>query len=196
MNLPNKITLIRVLLVPLLMFIFLFPSFSNIQIPIYHILGSEISLTYILVLIIFSVASFTDYLDGHIARSQNIVTTFGKFIDPIADKLLINTVLLLLANDKVISIIIPLLMISRDMIVDAMRLMAASNNVVVAASNLGKLKTVTQMIGIILILINDFPLGMLPISIGSICIWIAVIVSIISGIDYFYKIRNMIMESM
>lgn len=164
--------------------------------PVYNIAESNISLTYILVLIIFSIASFTDFLDGEIARRRKIVTTFGKFFDPIADKLLVNTVLLLLTNDNKISVVIPILMIARDMMVDAMRLMAASNQEVIAASKLGKLKTVTQMIAIIFILLDDFPLGMLSISVGQIFIWLAVIVSIISGIDYFLKTKQLILESM
>lgn len=181
---------------PLLIFIFLFPYITGMKVPVYNIAESNISLTYILVLIIFSIASFTDFLDGEIARRGKIVTTFGKFFDPIADKLLVNTVLLLLTNDNKISVVIPILMIARDMMVDAMRLMAASNQEVIAASKLGKLKTVTQMIGIIFILLDDFPLGMLSISVGQIFIWLAVIVSIISGIDYFLKTKQLILESM
>lgn len=181
---------------PLLIFIFLFPYITGMKVPVYNIAESNISLTYILVLIIFSIASFTDFLDGEIARRRKIVTTFGKFFDPIADKLLVNTVLLLLTNDNKISVVIPILMIARDMMVDAMRLMAASNQEVIAASKLGKLKTVTQMIAIIFILLDDFPLGMLSISVGQIFIWLAVIVSIISGIDYFLKTKQLILESM
>ena len=147
MNLPNKLTITRVLLVPLLILIYMFPyDMAGINIPVYHILNTDISLINIVILVIFIIASITDYFDGQIARRKKLITTFGKFADPIADKLLINTIFLLLAGDGTINIIIPIIMISRDTIVDAIKMSAASKQVVVAASNLGKLKTVSQMI--------------------------------------------------
>lgn len=145
MNLPNKLTITRVLLVPLLILIYMFPyDMAGINIPVYHILNTDISLINIVILVIFIIASITDYFDGQIARRKKLITTFGKFADPIADKLLINTIFLLLAGDGTINIIIPIIMISRDTIVDAIKMSAASKQVVVAASNLGKLKTVSQ----------------------------------------------------
>ena len=149
MNLPNKLTITRVLLVPLLILIYMFPyDMAGINIPVYHILNTDISLINIVILVIFIIASITDYFDGQIARRKKLITTFGKFADPIADKLLINTIFLLLAGDGTINIIIPIIMISRDTIVDAIKMSAASKQVVVAASNLGKLKTVSQMIAL------------------------------------------------
>ena len=125
-----------------------------------------------------------------------MVTTFGKFVDPIADKLLINTIFLLLASNQVINIIIPIIMISRDTIVDAIKMSAASKQVVVAASKLGKLKTVTQIIAICMLLLNNFPFSALNIDVATIFAWIATVVSVISGIDYFMKNREMLMETM
>lgn len=149
MNLPNKLTVIRVLLVPLLILVYMFPyDTTGINVPVYHILDTDISLVNIIILVIFIVASITDYFDGRIARSKKLITTFGKFADPIADKLLVNTIFLLLASDGKINIIIPIIMISRDTIVDAIKMSAASKQVVVAASKLGKLKTVSQMIAL------------------------------------------------
>ena len=151
MNLPNKLTITRIILVPILILIYMFPYATfGINVPMYHILNADISLVNIVIFIIFAVASLTDYFDGQIARKSKLITTFGKFADPIADKLLINTIFLLLASDGTISIIIPIIMISRDTIVDAIRLVAANKQVVIAAKYLGKLKTVTQMIAIIL----------------------------------------------
>ena len=197
MNLPNKLTVIRVLLVPLLILVYMFPyDTTGINVPVYHILDTDISLVNIIILVIFIVASITDYFDGRIARSKKLITTFGKFADPIADKLLVNTIFLLLASDGKINIIIPIIMISRDIIVDAIKMSAASKQVVVAASKLGKLKTVSQMIALCFLLVNNFPFSVLGIDLATILAWIATVISVISGIDYFIKNREMLMETM
>lgn len=197
MNLPNKLTVIRVLLVPLLILVYMFPyDTTGINVPVYHILDTDISLVNIIILVIFIVASITDYFDGRIARSKKLITTFGKFADPIADKLLVNTIFLLLASDGKINIIIPIIMISRDTIVDAIKMSAASKQVVVAASKLGKLKTVSQMIALCFLLVNNFPFSVLGIDLATILAWIASVISVISGIDYFIKNREMLMETM
>ena len=197
MNLPKKITVIRVLLVPLLILVYMFPyDTTGINVPVYHILDTDISLVNIIILVIFIVASITDYFDGRIARSKKLITTFGKFADPIADKLLVNTIFLLLASDGKINIIIPIIMISRDTIVDAIKMSAASKQVVVAASKLGKLKTVSQMIALCFLLVNNFPFSVLGIDLATILAWIATVISVISGIDYFIKNREMLMETM
>lgn len=197
MNLPNKLTVIRVLLVPLLILVYMFPyDTTGINVPVYHILDTDISLVNIIILVIFIVASITDYFDGRIARSKKLITTFGKFADPIADKLLVNTIFLLLASDGKINIIIPIIMISRDTIVDAIKMSAASKRVVVAASKLGKLKTVSQMIALCFLLVNNFPFSVLGIDLATILAWIATVISVISGIDYFIKNREMLMETM
>lgn len=197
MNLPNKLTVIRVLLVPLLILVYMFPyDTTGINVPVYHILDTDISLVNIIILVIFIVASITDYFDGRIARSKKLITTFGKFADPIADKLLVNTIFLLLASDGKINIIIPIIMISRDTIVDAIKMSAASKQVVVAASKLGKLKTVSQMIALCFLLVNNFPFSVLGIDLATILVWIATVISVISGIDYFIKNREMLMETM
>ena len=197
MNLPNKLTVIRVLLVPLLILVYMFPyDTTGINVAVYHILDTDISLVNIIILVIFIVASITDYFDGRIARSKKLITTFGKFADPIADKLLVNTIFLLLASDGKINIIIPIIMISRDTIVDAIKMSAASKQVVVAASKLGKLKTVSQMIALCFLLVNNFPFSVLGIDLATILAWIATVISVISGIDYFIKNREMLMETM
>lgn len=195
MNLPNKLTITRMILVPILILIYMFPYATfGINVPMYHILNADISLVNIVIFIIFAVASLTDYFDGQIARKSKLITTFGKFADPITDKLLINTLFLLLASDGTISIIIPIIMISRDTIVDAIRLVAANKQV--AAKYLGKLKTVTQMISVIFLLLNDFPFSIIHLPIGQISVWIACVISIVSGIDYFMDSKDMLTESM
>ena len=197
MNLPNKLTVIRVVLVPLLILVYMFPyDTAGINVPVYHVLNTDISLVNIIVLIIFIIASITDYFDGKIARRERLITTFGKFADPIADKLLVNTIFLLLASNGKINIIIPIIMISRDTIVDAIKMSAASKQVVVAASKLGKLKTVSQMIALYFLLVNNFPFSVWGIDVATILAWIATVISVISGIDYFMKNRKMLMETM
>lgn len=197
MNLPNKLTVTRIILVPILILIYMFPyDMIGINIPIYHFANTSISLVNIIIFMIFVIASLTDYFDGQIARKSKLITTFGKFADPIADKLLINTIYLLLASDGTISIIIPIIMVSRDTIVDAIRLVAANKQVVIAAKYLGKLKTVTQMISVIFLLLNDFPFSFINLPIGQISVWLACIISIISGIDYFMDNKDMLTESM
>ena len=150
----------------------------------------------IVLFFIFALSALTDYFDGYIARKYHLITTFGKFIDPIADKLIVNTALLLLASSQDIHIIIPIIMISRDTIVDAIRLVASQKNIVLAASYLGKAKTMTQMIAICLLLLNNIVFAGLHIPMDQIMIWLATLISFVSGVDYFMKNRQYILESM
>lgn len=196
MNLPNKLTTIRLLSVPLFIIVYLIPYQSlGIEIPVFDVLSTSLSLLDIILFLIFALSALTDYLDGYIARKQHLITTFGKFIDPIADKLIVNTTLLLLASTHAIHIIIPIIMISRDIIVDAIRLVASQKNVVLAASYLGKAKTMTQMIAICLLLLNNIVFAGLHIPMDQIMIWLATLISFVSGVDYFIKNRQYIMES-
>ena len=197
MNLPNKLTITRLILVPVLVIVYLFPyDLFNIHVLNINILSTVLSLVNIICFLIFSIASLTDYLDGYIARKNNLVTTFGKFVDPIADKLIVNTTLLLLTWHHEISIIVPIIMISRDIVVDAIRLVASQKNVVLAASMLGKAKTMTQMIAICILLLNNIIFGYFGIPMDQIMIWVATVISLISGIDYFMKNKEYILESM
>lgn len=197
MNLPNKLTTIRLLSVPLFIIVYLIPYQSlGIEIHVFDVLSTSLSLLDIILFLIFALSALTDYLDGYIARKQHLITTFGKFIDPIADKLIVNTTLLLLASTHDIHIIIPIIMISRDIIVDAIRLVASQKNVVLEASYLGKAKTMTQMIAICLLLLNNIVFAGLHIPMDQIMIWLATLISFVSGVDYFMKNRQYIMESM
>ena len=197
MNLPNKLTTIRLVSVPLFIIVYLIPYQSlGIQIPVFHILSSSLSLLDIVLFFIFALSALTDYFDGYIARKYHLITTFGKFIDPIADKLIVNTALLLLASSQDIHIIIPIIMISRDTIVDAIRLVASQKNIVLAASYLGKAKTMTQMIAICLLLLNNIVFFFFHIPMDQIMIWLATLISFVSGVDYFMKNRQYILESM
>ena len=197
MNLHNKLTTIRLVSVPLFIIVYLIPYQSlGIDIPVFHVLSSSLSMLDIILFLIFALSALTDYFDGYIARKYHLITTFGKFIDPIADKLIVNTALLLLASSQDIHIIIPIIMISRDTIVDAIRLVASQKNIVLAASYLGKAKTMTQMIAICLLLLNNIVFAVLHIPMDQIMIWLATLISFVSGIDYFMKNRQYILESM
>lgn len=197
MNLPNKLTTIRLISVPLFVIVYLIPYQTlGISMPTFDVLTTNLTLLDIILFIVFFLAAITDYLDGYLARKKNLVTTFGKFVDPIADKLIVNTVLLLLASSDYITIVIPIIMISRDIIVDAIRLVASQKNVVLAASFLGKAKTMTQMIAIGMLLLNNIVFAYFNIPMDQIMIWIATIISVISGIEYLYKNGQYITESM
>jgi len=197
MNLPNRLTTVRLIFVPLLIVVYLIPYEKlNIVIPTIEVLSTTLSLVDIFSFILFFIASITDYFDGYLARKKQMVTTFGKFIDPIADKLIVNNTLLLLAYSQDVSIVVPIIMISRDTIVDAIRLVASQKQVVLSASMLGKAKTMTQMIAICLLLLKNVIFEYFGIPMDQIMIIIATIISVLSGIDYFVKNKQYIMESM
>ena len=158
--------------------------------------NTSVSLLNIIILLIFAIASFTDFLDGQIARKNNLVTTFGKFADPIADKLLVNVVLIIMVAKGMIPVVPVILMLARDTIVDGCRMIASQNGVVVAAGMLGKLKTVLQMITIILVLLNNLPFELLYLPVSDIVLWFATFISLASGYSYFIQLKDYIFESM
>ncbi|MBQ1477381.1 MAG: CDP-diacylglycerol--glycerol-3-phosphate 3-phosphatidyltransferase [Erysipelotrichaceae bacterium] len=197
MNLPNKLTIIRIILVPVVMLIWLFPYQSaGITLPVFQIGHVSLPLLNLIVLAIFAIASFTDYLDGHLARKNNLITTFGKFADPIADKLLTTSVLVTLAVKGMIPFLPVVIMLARDIIVDGCRMLAAQNGVVVAAGMLGKLKTVLQMFTIILVLLNNLPFELYYLPISDLLIWFTAFVSVAGGYSYFMQVKEFIFESM
>lgn len=150
----------------------------------------------VLVFIIFAIASITDMLDGMIARKYHLITSFGKFVDPIADKLLVNTVLIMLAYTHQANIIAVLLMIARDLFVDGLRMTAASQGKVVSAGFYGKLKTVLQMVAIVFLLLKNWPFSYLGLPVDQILLWAATLASLYSGYIYFMKLKKYILESM
>ncbi|MGL5978034.1 MAG: CDP-diacylglycerol--glycerol-3-phosphate 3-phosphatidyltransferase [Erysipelotrichaceae bacterium] len=197
MNLPNKISIFRIFLVPVVVLVMLFPYAQfGIDVPEYTFGIVSLSLTNIIAVVIFAIASATDFLDGYLARKHNLVTSFGKFIDPIADKLLVNTLLILLVVRGNIPVLPVLIMIWRDMIVDGLRMSAANRNVVVAAGMLGKIKTVVQMAAIVVLLLNNLPFELVRFPMGEFLLWLATCISVISGITYFMKLKHVVLESM
>lgn len=183
MNLPNKITLTRIFLVPLIM-LFLLIKFDFGEI---NIAGEVLTYSQILATVIFIIAASTDGLDGYIARKWRLITNLGKFLDPLADKLLVTAALISLVEMQRLGAWIAIIIISREFAVTGLRLIAAADGNVIAASKLGKLKTVTQIVAIVLLMLNNFPFSFLDLPVSQWMIWLAVFITIISGVDYFMK---------
>lgn len=191
MNLPNKITIGRIILAILMLVILLVPWHSlNIEFPQYIINGDILSLKYIIAGILFLVASLTDFIDGYLARSRNMVTDFGKVADAIADKILVNGLLIILAYDRLIPVLIPVVIITRDIIVDSCKMISGNKGKVVAASWLGKAKTMCMMIGLTLTLFNNLPFSLINLPVDEVLLLAATLLSIVSGCQYFYNTRE------
>ena len=184
-NLPNKITIFRMLVVLAILVLAFLPSGKS-----FSIIGLEHDYKSISILLLFIIGSVSDFVDGYLARKNNLVTTFGKFMDPIADKLLVNTLFIILTGMGVLHWIIPVIMIGRDIIVDAIRLIVVEQGKVIAASKLGKLKTVTQMIALILLL------ALPGVEFIVYFAYLAAIASLISGVDYFIKNKNILLSDL
>lgn len=196
-NLPNKLSCMRMVLVPLIVVVWIFPYAQlNIVMPEYTFGIVSLSLKNIIVLILFCIASFTDFLDGYIARKNHLITSFGKFIDPIADKMLVNTMFIMFASLGIVPIVPIVVMIWRDTIVDGLRMSTASKGVVVAAGMLGKIKTVSQMITIILVLLNNLPFELWRFPMAEFMLWFSMLVSVASGVTYFMQMKEYVLESM
>lgn len=194
MTTANKITLFRFIMIPIMVIILYITPLRKIN-TIF-----DMSLATLLFAILFIIASLSDFLDGYIARKYNQVTTFGKFLDPIADKVLVFTALfylLILSQDRVPLWTVVVIM-TREFMVTAIRLLAVEKNEVIAASKWGKYKTATTMVAIIIMLFNDFGLTQINsnlIWIGNSIYYLAVFFTVFSGLDYFMKNKNVVLES-
>ena len=177
MNLPNKLTLLRVLMIPFFVVCLLWEG------------GQNQTLRYVSAAI-FIVASLTDMLDGKIARKYGLVTNFGKFMDPLADKLLVCSALICLIELRQLPAWMVIVIISREFIISGFRLIASDNGVVIAASYSGKFKTTFQMIAVILLIFNLEALRLL----ADICVWVALALTVISLADYIWKNRGILTE--
>lgn len=193
MNLPNRITMARIVLSVLLLVMLLMPWYSlGVEFPVYQVATLTVNLKYIIAGIIFLIASTSDFLDGYLARKNNMVTDFGKVMDAIADKLLVNGILIILAYDRIISIVIPVVIISRDIVVDSCKMISGQNGKVVAASIMGKLKTICMMSGLTLTMFYNLPFELIGFPVADILLIAAVILSVISGAQYFYSVRDIL----
>ena len=171
MNIANKVTTVRMILVPV--FVVLYLVFGRM---------------YNVAAILYAVASLTDALDGHLARSRNLVTTFGKFMDPLVDKILTMAGFVLLTATNIIPSWAVILIISRELIITGLRTLAASNNITIAASKGGKAKTMSQCVSTVMLLLNNPTLN----SIGLVLFYVAVVLTVLSGIDYLVKNKKVL----
>ncbi|WP_100404421.1 CDP-diacylglycerol--glycerol-3-phosphate 3-phosphatidyltransferase [Bacillus solitudinis] len=191
MNLPNKITISRIFLIPLFMVFLLAP----LPLGEVELLGTIIPVSHLVATGIFIFASATDWLDGYYARKLNLVTNFGKFLDPLADKLLITAALIALVELQIIAAWMAIIIISREFAVTGIRLVAAADGEVIAASQLGKLKTVSQIVAISACMLHNIPFAFVSLPFDMLAIWIATILTLISGIDYFLKNQHILLKS-
>lgn len=197
MTLPNKLTMLRIIFIPVMIILFYIPWLKNNTIPY---LG--MSWLYLLEFIIFAVASITDFLDGYLARSRNLITTFGKFADPLADKMLVFSAMAILMLDGrgklpegqgLIPMWVFVVMIIREFMVSGIRMLVAEKGEVIAAAKLGKWKTFITMIAICVLFFSETHVAVL--YIGQVLIYVACLLTILSGIEYFWKSRKVILES-
>lgn len=190
MNLPNKLTLLRILLIPI------FILLISIQTTTYaEVFGSKLFVLHILAMLVFTAASLTDYLDGHIARKYQLVTNFGKFADPLADKMLVMTALVSLVSLGKAPAWIVSIIVCRELAVTGLRILLVNDGEVLAAAWPGKIKTATQMVAVIFLLMDDFPFKLLFGSVGTYFLYICLFFTIYSGVDYFWKNRHVFKDS-
>lgn len=155
------------------------------EIPIHHFIGA----------LIFIAASVTDWIDGYVARKYNLITNLGKFLDPLADKILVTAALVSLVHHDMAPAWIVILIISREFAVTGIRLIAAGEGDVIAASQLAKWKTTAQLIAIVVLLLYNIPFSMISFPFGEIMLWLALLLTILSGFDYFWKNRKLLLHS-
>ncbi|MBP1949195.1 CDP-diacylglycerol--glycerol-3-phosphate 3-phosphatidyltransferase [Virgibacillus litoralis] len=191
MNIPNKITLSRIFLIPIFIILLSVPfdwgvwSIGESSLPVSHLAAA----------ILFIVASTTDWVDGYYARKYNLVTNLGKFLDPLADKLLVATALILLVELGLAPAWVTIIIISREFAITGLRLVAAGEGVVLAAGSMGKLKTVTQMVAIAALLLHNFPFSYMGLPFATIMLYVALFFTILSGYDYFVKNWHVMRDS-
>ena len=195
-NLPNKITIARIILSFVIVVILVLPlDMMGIEVPKLFI--SEkivVDIKYMVAGVLFIIASLTDFLDGHIARSRNLVTDFGKMIDAIADKMLVNSVLIILASAGFIHPIIPVIIVMRDSVVNTIKMIAGSKGKVVAAIKSGKLKTACLMVGITLTLFYNLPFELYNLRVSDFLLFLAAILSLVSCLQYYNMNKDLLFE--
>ena len=192
MNLPNKLTLSRIFITILIIILLLLP-FDAFGVTFPQLFVNEllkVDSKYIIAGFLFIIAALTDLFDGKIARKKNLVTDFGKMLDAIADKVLVNSVLVIFASNGFIHPIIAVVYIFRDEVVNALRIHAAKNGIVVAAGMNGKIKTFAMMVGLSLMFFYNIPFEFWNIRLDKFLVFFATIMSVVSGIEYYNKIRK------
>ena len=196
MNLPTKLTVLRLILSLVIIVLLCFPFHAlGLRFPVFDVYGVQIELQYIISGVIFIVASLTDWLDGYIARKYNLITDTGKMLDAIADKVLVNSVLIILAVHGFVHVIVPVVIVLRDIIVNAIKMEAAGKGKVVAAIGSGKLKTASLMVGITLAFFYNVPFVFFNVSVDQFLLYFACIMSVISAVQYFNMNKEIIFPS-
>ena len=196
MNLPTKITVTRLILTVVILVLLCVPfSDFGFNIPRTDFNGVQIQWEYIIAGVIFIIASLTDFLDGYLARKNNHVTDLGKMLDAIADKVLVNPILIVLAYNNFIPVLVPVIYITRDIVVDAIKMQAASKGKVQAAIKSGKYKTACMMVGLCLVFFYNIPFVFLSIRVDWGLLYIACILSVISAWEYFSINKELIFSS-
>jgi len=196
MNLPNKLTMLRIVLSVIIIIILLFPfDAAGVTLPKLFVNESiVIDIKYIIAGVLFILASFTDFLDGYIARKYNLITDFGKMMDAIADKVLVNSVLIILSSSGFIHPIIAVVVIIRDIVTNTIKMIAGNKGKVVAAIKSGKIKTVCLMVGISLTLFYNMPFELWNLKVSDFLLIMAAILSVTSGIEYYRINKHLILE--
>ena len=191
MNLANKITFSRIVLSIVIMILLLFPFEGlGVELPAYLVNGTVyVELKYIVAGVIFIIASLTDFFDGRVARKYNMVTDFGKMIDAISDKMLTNSLLIILASDGMISPVIAVIFIVRDIAVDSMKMVVGNKGKAVAAIGIAKLKTATLMFGLVFTLFYNLPFELIGIRVSDCLLIISAILSLVSAFQYYVMAR-------
>ncbi|OZM58638.1 CDP-diacylglycerol--glycerol-3-phosphate 3-phosphatidyltransferase [Lottiidibacillus patelloidae] len=191
MNLPNKITVARVLLIPIFMVFLLAP----LPLPVIEIYDMSLPVSHLIGALIFIFASATDWVDGYLARKLGQVTTLGKFLDPLADKLLVTAAFISLVELQLAPAWMVIVILSREFAVTGLRVIAAIDGAVIAASNIAKWKTTLQIIAISALILHNIPFGLISIPFAEITLWLAVIITIVSGVDYFVKNKHVMLKT-
>lgn len=196
MNTANKITMSRIFLSIIILIVLLFPWHQfSINIPTYIINGNmTIELKYIIAGILFIIASLTDFVDGKVARKYNMVTDFGKMIDAISDKILTNTLIVVLACDGMVLPIIAVIIIGRDIIVDSIKMLIGNKGKAVGAIGIAKFKTASLMVGLTLKLFYDLPFSLISFRLSDFLLVLAAVLSVISGAKYYMMAREYIID--
>lgn len=192
MNLPNKLTVLRILMIP----IFIVVVSVSMDWGTITVGDTALEITQLVGAIIFAVASITDWLDGKIARARGLVTNFGKFADPLADKMLVMTAFIMLVGQGKAPAWVVAIIVCRELAVTGLRLLLVEGGEVMAAAWPGKVKTATQMVAIILLLINNIPFNLMGIPMADIMLYACLIFTIYSGVDYFAKNADVFKGSM
>lgn len=194
-NLPTKLTFVRLILSLVIIILLIFPFYRvGVNFPQFLFKNILIDLRYLISGVLFIIASITDYYDGKLARKNNEVTNFGKLVDAIADKVLVNSVLIIFACQGFISAVVPVVIIVRDIVVDAIRMICANNGKVQAAKLSGKIKTATLMVGVILTFFYNLPFQIWGYRVSDFFLYFGTIMSVVSMFEYYNLNKKIIFQ--